>query len=259
LEPGEETQSQVHVFRIPLAIQEEIIGTGFLLLDDLPQPPVENALAGIEDSLIEIYSPLPDAQRQTKCPICCHAVGAEFIKNYINGKQMNTRTQARFCQAHKKKSAWEEWLTKGYPDIDWSALDARIAEHHAFIQGFLDGASSYSRDVLEGEIKSGKNRTLAQATIKSNVTLTPGYYGTRGLRAMSENIMSEFSPLLRKIAVKDRLVSTRGVMGYLQTVLVSELAVSALWTATENSKGGSRILLFPKADCLVLQINLVLW
>jgi hypothetical protein len=86
LEPGEETQSQVHVFRIPLAIQEEIIGAGFLLPDDLPQPPVENESAGIEDSLIEIHSPLPDAPRQAKCPMCYGAIDAEFIKNYNNGK-----------------------------------------------------------------------------------------------------------------------------------------------------------------------------
>jgi hypothetical protein len=76
--------------------------------------------------------------------------------------------------------------------------------------------------------------------MNSNVTLTPGYYGTRGLRAMSENIMSKFSPLLRKIAVKDRLVSTRGVTGYVQTVLVPELAVRLIGEDMGVGEDGAR-------------------
>ena len=89
--------------------------------------------------------------------MCGGAVDAEFLKNYNNGKQMNIRTQAKFCRAHKKKSARKEWLTKGYPDIDWSTLDARIAEQHAFIQSLLDGASLYSKDILEEEVRSRKD------------------------------------------------------------------------------------------------------
>lgn len=42
---------------------------------------------------------------------------------------------------------------------------------------------------------------------------------------MSENIMKRFSPTLRNIAIKDRLVSAQGVAGYVQAVLVPELAV----------------------------------
>ena len=42
---------------------------------------------------------------------------------------------------------------------------------------------------------------------------------------MSENIVAEFSTLLRKRAVKDRLVSARGHIAYVQSVLVPELTV----------------------------------
>jgi hypothetical protein len=101
---------------------------------------------------------------------------------------MDIRIQAKFCQAHKEKSARREWVTKGYPNIDWSAFDGRIAD----------------------------------------VALNPGYYGyygTRGLRAMSNNILSKFSPELREIAFKDRLVAARGVAAYVETVLVPELVV----------------------------------
>jgi hypothetical protein len=50
----------------------------------------------------------------------------------------------------------------------------------AFIQSLLNGASSYSRDILEEEVRSGKDRTLAQAIIRSDVTLTLGYYRLKG-------------------------------------------------------------------------------
>ena len=42
---------------------------------------------------------------------------------------------------------------------------------------------------------------------------------------MSENIIDSFSSQLRRIAVTDRLVAARGVTGYVQNVLVPELAV----------------------------------
>ena len=225
LEDGEESQSQAPVFRVPVALRDDIANAGLALPDDLQHSDTGNEVAGMEEGLIETVSPSAVPSRQAKCPMCGAAVEARFLKNYNDGKRMNVRTEAKFCRAHKKKSAKEEWVTNGYPTIDWSVLDARIAEHHAFLQSLLDGASSYSRDVLEEEIKSGKDRTLAQAIMKSDVTLTPGYYGTRGLRAMSENVMYEFSPQLRKIAVTDRLVSARGVTGYVQMVLVPELAV----------------------------------
>ena len=52
---------------------------------------------------------------------------------------------------------------------------------------------------------------------------------------MSENIMKKFSPYLRTIAVTDRLVAARGVPGYVQSVLVPELAVRLI---SEDMKCG---------------------
>ena len=52
---------------------------------------------------------------------------------------------------------------------------------------------------------------------------------------MSENIIKKFSSHLRDIAVKDRLVAARGVAGYVQSVLVPELAVRLI---SEDMKCG---------------------
>src|SRR5262249_2532417 len=71
---------------------------------------------------------------------------------------------------------------------------------------------------------------------KSEDNLTPGYYGPRGLRTMSEGIIRRFSTILRRRAVEDRLVSARGYMGYVQAVLVPELTVRLIM---EDMKIGS--------------------
>jgi hypothetical protein len=42
---------------------------------------------------------------------------------------------------------------------------------------------------------------------------------------MSENIMHEFTALLKKKAVKDRRISSRGPTAFVQAVLVPEVAV----------------------------------
>ena len=40
-----------------------------------------------------------------------------------------------------------------------------------------------------------------------------------------ESVMSRFSEQIRELAAKDKLISSRGVSGYVQAVLVRELAV----------------------------------
>lgn len=160
------------------------------------------------------------------CPMCNQEVEERVLADY---KRRHPRARVsdmqRFCQAHKRRSARDEWDRKGYPDINWNRLGGRIAKHYGFLRKILEGERhSYFAEALRDQIKSGQNRTL----LKSDVNLTPGYYGIRGLRAMSENLIREFSALLRKRSLQDRLVSARGYTGYLQSVLVPELAVQLI-------------------------------
>jgi len=214
LENGEDTPSQPRIFRMPSITPD--IGA-----NSQSEPGEAN---GLEDSSFEI--PLsPEIAPSAACPMCGESVNATFLKDYNDGKRMNIRTQTKFCRAHKKKSARNEWAEKGYPTIDWSDFDTRLAQHHSYLKSLLDGASSYFRNILAEQVRSGKDRTLLQAVSNSENILTPGYYGSRGFRAMSENIIDKFSSQLRRIAVTDRLVAARGVTGYVQNVLVPELAV----------------------------------
>ncbi|CAI4216177.1 unnamed protein product [Parascedosporium putredinis] len=105
--------------------------------------------------------------------------------------------------------------------IEWKKLDRRIAEHFGFLEKILKGGKSHYGDKLAQDVKDGKSRNLMKAGFDS----PPGYYGTRGFRAMQEAIFGRFSSLLRQRAVEDALVSSRGYSIYVQAVLVPELAV----------------------------------
>lgn len=153
-----------------------------------------------------------------RCPMCSKPVDPEELKRC---GEMNIRQQEKFCREHQRKDAKEDWSSRGYPDINWDVLDDRISQHHIFIKKLVNGEDSHYRALLDKTVKAGKDRTL----LKSESTLTPGYYGTRGLRAISENIMHEFTPLLKKRVVKDRLMAARGVTGFVQSVLVPEVTV----------------------------------
>ena len=178
------------------------------------------------------------------CPMCKVCVDRNFFETFEGGGRKNVRSQARFCRAHKVKSAREEWSRRGYPEITWTFLPARIKKHHSHLRKVLSGKipSSY-RESLEATIKTGKNRTLRQSMLTGNIRgLTPGYYGSRGARVMyeqfslrrvrhtdsvdrMEGIMSKFSSEIRKLAATDKTISSGGVSNYVQAVLVPELAV----------------------------------
>jgi hypothetical protein len=159
--------------------------------------------------------------QQARCPMCNAHVSPDTIREYTKAGRMNIRTQERFCRAHRVKSAEDDWELQGYPEINWDKLDSRISKHHSFIKKMINGQESHYRNLLSEKVESGKDRNLMKMT--SN--LTPGYYGARGLRAISENIFHKFTPLLRKRMVQDPLMSARGYTAYVQTVLVPEATV----------------------------------
>lgn len=159
--------------------------------------------------------------QQSRCPMCGAHVSPGVIRENSKSGHMNVRTQERFCRAHRVKSAEEDWESNEYPTIDWEKLDSRISKHHAFIKKLINGQESHYRDRLNKKVDAGKDRNLRKMT--SN--LTPGYYGARGLRLISENIFHKFTPLLKKRMVQDPLMSARGYTAYVQTVLVPEATV----------------------------------
>ncbi|KAI0136734.1 RTC4-like domain-containing protein [Xylariales sp. AK1849] len=156
------------------------------------------------------------------CPMCNEPVDPALLKKYSGGGRMNVKKQSAFCRAHKRSTAEDTWKLKGYPDIDWDELEPRFEKHQDILKDILQGTqpSHYATNFRE-KVESGMARTL----LKENEHLTPGYYGPQGFKAMSDFIVNTLSDTLRKRAVEDRLVSARGHSGYVQAVLVPELAV----------------------------------
>lgn len=155
-----------------------------------------------------------------RCPICNQVVNPDDLREF-GAKTMGIKQQAKFCRWHKTNTAKENWEDNEYPTIDWTELDSRIAKHHSFIKNLIKGEDSHYRSVLGDRIEAGEDRTAM--TTKTN--LTPGYYGTRGLRIISENLFAKFTPLLKKRMIQDRIMSSRGFAPYVQSVLVPEVAV----------------------------------
>ncbi|KAI0447312.1 RTC4-like domain-containing protein [Xylaria telfairii] len=156
------------------------------------------------------------------CPMCHQEVDQKLLEKYSTDGKMSVKQQTAFCRLHKRQSAAEAGMEKGYPKIDWETIDSRCSTHQDFLQSILEGTqASHYRKVLKERVDSGKNRTL----LTNHNNLTPGYYGPRGLQVMTEYIMSTLSDVIRRRAVEDKLISARTYTGYVQTVLVPELTV----------------------------------
>lgn len=186
------------------------------------------ALVGFDMSLKE--TPVDNKKRsnlnpgKALCPMCEAQVDADVLKEFSNGQRMTIARQAKFCRMHKKTSAQRTWEEKGYPDIDWTNFAARIQGHNDYIDSVIRGKVSHFGEALRDKIKTGQDRTLRQ----TEEFPTPGYYGLRGMSLMTETIVETFSNLLRQRAPRDKLISARGYTGFVQSVLVPELAVKLI-------------------------------
>ncbi|KAI1333459.1 RTC4-like domain-containing protein [Xylariaceae sp. FL0016] len=211
---GEAPQSQRPAFRMHNFDEvDEYMGSN----DDVSVLSHNRLRGDVSDDMDENEE---DETSLTRCPMCQEVVDRNlFQKHSINGK-MTVKKQTAFCRLHKRKEALAS--DSKYPKINWETLQNRISRHHQFLRGVLEGTeSSHYADLLREKVQSGKNRTL----LKTDDSLTPGYYGPRGLRTMTEYIMRTMSSIVRKRAVEDRLISARGYTNYVQAVLIPELAV----------------------------------
>ncbi|VUC27827.1 unnamed protein product [Clonostachys rosea] len=157
------------------------------------------------------------------CPWCGEAVDAAFYKEFSKGVRMNVQKQTRFCRKHKKQTALDTWRAKLYPSIDWDEMPSRVASHHAFLAGIVNGEPSYYRSKLAKKIESGGSRAM-----KKEENLNPGYYGPKGFNIMCDLLVQRFTDLLKERAVRDPVISGRGSAAFIQYVLVAELAVQLI-------------------------------
>jgi RTC4-like domain len=188
-----------------------------ILQTENSQRPSTSALLPNEDD-DEDYQTMT---QMAKCPMCGESVDPSDLRAYGH---MNTRKQEKFCRSHRRATALKTWDNEEYPIIDWVKLDSRISKYHSFIKELINGADSHFRDRLAETVNAGKDRSL----LKSDSNPIPGYYGTRGVRAISENTMRKFTQLLKRRMVVDRLLAARGFAHYVECVIVPEVAVKLI-------------------------------
>lgn len=239
---GNERDFTMPVFKIPPPIPDKTAPSVYDTPDFARSPTASAHSPPI--SLHSTSSPSSDSGLAAKppcCPLCSKEVVQEELDSFKETHpRMSFANMRKFCEQHKLRSARRTWAEKGYPKIDWPGLDQRIERHHDFLRGILEGETpSYYSDLFQEAVRSGRNRTL----LRSDVNLTPGYYGMRGLNHMTENLIHKLAPVLRRRAAEERLVSARGHMTYLQTVLVAELAVRLIMEDMRVGEGKARDIL----------------
>ncbi|RYP05453.1 hypothetical protein DL764_003802 [Monosporascus ibericus] len=235
--PGDspEAFSQKPVFKLPDDIDDldsQIDDDGKVIVGS--EPGLDNVN---EDDTNLLATPKP---KEARCPMCHEPVDPELLEKHSDRGRMNIRKQTAFCRLHKRRAALDSGTERGYPKIDWSTIESRLASHERFLREILEGSRpSHYASILKEKVESGKDRTL----LKTGDSVTPGYYGPKGLRVMTEYIMRKFSSVLRKRAVEDRLISARSYTAYVQAVLVPELAARLVMEDMDVGEGGARDIL----------------
>ncbi|KAH0121397.1 hypothetical protein KCU66_g9325, partial [Aureobasidium melanogenum] len=214
-------------------------------------PPPSSPISSICDFDLE------QTDKSPRCPICGEKIEQEFwdkFQDEICHRRMNLRLQERFCQAHKARTADDVWQDRGYPSINWSALQSRLRAHHAHIHAILDGdyESPYYKQHAK-LVSQSKGRSAGSAAASGRFTgLRAGYYGTKGEKIMAENIVETFSDELRALSKTEPLMASSGasggVSGYVHAILVPEMALGLIMEDMNCDRERARVVLADSAD-----------
>lgn len=171
----------------------------------------------------------------TKCPWCGEEVDKALLDDFGQGKRLNVRMQTRFCNLHKQRTAEQTWKDLDYPTIDWDAIETRFAAHRDRLLAIVEGRASHFRNIHAKNVQEGRARSM-----KRDENFNPGYYGPRGFNAMCDYLVQEFSAVLKKRAVDDRVIAGRGSAAFIQAVLVAELGVRLIMDDMDLSESEAR-------------------
>lgn len=163
-----------------------------------------------------------------KCPLCENLVQPSYYWDFWKGKGTKTmHLQKQFCRLHTEHDALALYKQKGYPEIDWELLPARVENYHSQLIALLKGdVESHYRDSHAQKAEAGE-RPNVREMMASNADLETktGYYGPRGRRAMMEAITTQLADVIRECAEKDKVVNFGGFANFVLRVLVPELTI----------------------------------
>ncbi|KAF8469548.1 RTC4-like domain-containing protein [Kalaharituber pfeilii] len=159
------------------------------------------------------------------CTICEQYIDPEFLAKYpsLVKKIYGIQKKMDRCERHKRFSAEKECRSKGYPamNINWRGIHKRVNKYLPFLEEILAGKR---KSAYRDELKEDQKRTKKLYSMDWE-SHTPGYYGPRGASIMVTAVMRNLAERIHEAAATDRVISTGGVMAYVQAVLVPELSV----------------------------------
>ena len=181
--------------RAPSTTESSLLSTSNRAGTSSPLSSPPTSLDGDDPSTIEMYdnaapktTTIPNPEPPPAlCPVCKVPVDRTFLEEFNNGNALRYRQQTQFCKAHKIRDAEMEWKDRGYPNIDWAQFDKRLQEYHPIIEDILAGRkTSFYRNVYEDLISKRQIKSLV-VELRDTAVMEgrlPGYYGTRGARAL---------------------------------------------------------------------------
>ncbi|PIA80873.1 hypothetical protein CB0940_12222 [Cercospora beticola] len=189
------------------------------------------------DQTIEEYRCPSDSDEEDDSPCCsiCKAsvdsCAKQDFEDLNAGCIWNYKTQVRFCKWHSSKTARETWRQRGYPELDWKYLPARMHRHLDFLSEVLNGqVESYHRAKLQEQQGSHhigskeKQAAKSQQMLKMADKPIMGYYGPKGERVITAFVTENLARDLAIHSTQDKIFHAPGVQGGVCTVVEWVLA-----------------------------------
>ena len=153
-------------------------------------------------------------------------------------KPTSTSSSARNVSQHPRSQREVHWEGRKYPTIDWNLMPARLEGRNPHILSLLvrsTGLSpdrpkrSHYREVLNDKLLQPDGlREVRNAFHNPDSSLhrdmMPGYYGVRGMQEIQNHVLTNFGDVLRDLVLKDDVAKILGDAGYVQCVVVPEVA-----------------------------------
>ncbi|PVI02484.1 hypothetical protein DM02DRAFT_612879 [Periconia macrospinosa] len=206
-----------------------------------------HALCNLENEIANL--PSEEALNST-CPLCHKPVDPSHSIRFWKYHKRTIRNQSTFCKEHRERTAKVKYKERGYPEIVWSRLPARIRKLRPRLERVLrneEGFESKYRTKNAAKLVSGQAAVYRPKQKKSKKNFTSienledveddmellhndsststGYYGPRGQRLMMEVLTTDLGDVFREVAVSDPVVGKSGFAEYIEHVLVPELTV----------------------------------
>ncbi|CAC9886202.1 unnamed protein product [Aureobasidium pullulans] len=220
-------------------------------------PPPSSPFTSLPDADPEQIPDDPAPDPNPPCPICGEKIEKDFWDKFqddICHRRMNLRLQEKFCQAHKARNADDIWNDRGYPKIDWSALQDRLKAHRHHIRAILDNDKARESPYYKQHakmIKSAKGHTATAAGGRFT-GLRAGYYGSKGEKIIAENIVRTFSDKLRELSETDPIIASGGtsggMSGFVHAILVPEMVVELIMEDMNCERDKARLVLSESVD-----------